>query len=298
MEYRLLGKSALSVSRLGFGCMSLNGTETNDQRLLDTAFDQGINFFDTADLYGHGNNERLLGKAFRQKRKDIVLATKVGNQWQNNAGGLCWNPRKEYILSAVNDSLQRLQTDYIDLYQLHGGTMNDDIEETIGAFELLQKQGKIRYYGISSIRPNVIRAYACRSNACSVMMQYSLLDRRPEESCLPLLADKKIAVLARGTLASGLLTGKPAKSYLQYGEDLVKKAATVIEQVAQGRQTKTGAALQFAWQQPAITAAIVGIRTTDQLQQAIAAEQAPSLQKEALALLEHSVPLPYYKEHR
>ncbi len=94
-------------------------------------------------------------------------------------------------------SLKRLNTDRIDVYQLHGGTIEDPIEETISAFEQLVQQGKIRYYGISSIRPNVIREYVLRSNIVSVMMQYSLLDRRPEEECLPLLAQKDIGVLAR-----------------------------------------------------------------------------------------------------
>src|SRR6202034_3432729 len=98
-------------------------------------------------------------------------------------------------------------TDYIDLYQLHGGTIDDPIDETIEAFELLQQQGKIRYYGISSIRPNVISEYVQRSNIISVMMQYSLLDRRPEESCLQLLQQNNIGVLARGSVAGGLLAG-------------------------------------------------------------------------------------------
>ena len=164
MEYRKLGKSELMISSVSFGCMSLQGTDASNKALLLKAIDGGINFFDTADLYDKGANETTVGKALREKRKEIIISTKVGNQWKTDGSGWDWNPRKQYILSAVEDSLRRLQTDYIDLYQLHGGTMDDPIDEIIAAFELLKEKGKIRYYGISSIRPNVIREWVSRSN--------------------------------------------------------------------------------------------------------------------------------------
>jgi len=298
MEYRVLGKSALSVSRIGFGCMSLGENDTDNCRLLHAAIEKGVNFFDTADLYGQGNNEITLGKALRKKRKDLVIATKAGNQLKKDGSGWIWNPRKEYIVKAVNDSLQRLQTDYIDLYQLHGGTIEDNIEETVEAFTLLQQQGKIRFYGISSIRPNVIRSYVYRSAICSVMMQYSLLDRRPGETCLGLLADKQISVLARGSLAGGLLINKPAKNYLQYSEDKVKKAAEAIRAVSGGKRTSTGTALQFVLQAPAIASSIVGIRTMQQLEEAIAAEKAEPLEENDISFLQQAIPLNYYTDHR
>src|SRR4030095_2949702 len=147
--------------------------------------------------YNHGLNEVAVGKALASRRRDVIIATKVVNQWRKDGSGWDWNPRKDYILSCADNSLKRLQTDYIDLFQLHGGTIEDNIDETIDAFESLVKAGKIRYYGISSIRPNVIREYVKRSNIVSVMMQYSLLDRRPEEECLQLLHDNHIGVLAR-----------------------------------------------------------------------------------------------------
>ena len=137
--------------------------------------------------------------------------------------GWRWDPSKTYIKEAVKDSLKRLNTDYIDLYQLHGGTIEDRIDETIEAFEELKTEGLIRYYGISSIRPNVIREYAAKSNMVSVMMQYSLLDRRPEETMLPLLDEHGISVVTRGSLAKGLLSEKALervekfeKGYLDY----------------------------------------------------------------------------------
>src|SRR5690606_31846925 len=124
------------------------------------------------------------------------------------------------------------QTDHIDLYQLHGGTIDDPIDETIDAFETLRTAGKIRYYGISSIRPNVIREYVSRSNISTVMMQYSLLDRRPEESCLPLLAEKRITVLARGTVAGGLLINKAPKEYLEHPQQQVEQTQQQLQQIA------------------------------------------------------------------
>ncbi len=213
MEYRELGNSHLKISRIGFGAMSLDLHSPDNETLLHKALDGGINFFDTADLYQQGMNEKLLGRAFRNKRKSIILATKVGNQWRPDGSILDWNPTKKYILSAVDQSLERLQTDYIDLYQLHGGTISDPFDDIIDAFELLKASGKILNYGISSIRPNVIREYVKRSHIVSVMLQYSLLDRRPEETILPFLFENKVGVLVRGSISqrsSGFkTTGNP-----------------------------------------------------------------------------------------
>ncbi|MGV2686963.1 aldo/keto reductase, partial [Clostridium perfringens] len=128
---------------------------------------------------------------------DVIIATKVGNRRVPGKDGLVWDPSKDYIKSAVKDSLRRLGTDYIDLYQLHGGTLDDPLDETIEAFEELKREGWIRYYGISSIRPNVIREYVAKSNIVSVMSQYSILDRRPEEAVLDLLAENGISAIAR-----------------------------------------------------------------------------------------------------
>ncbi|MEO5685410.1 MAG: aldo/keto reductase [Chitinophagaceae bacterium] len=298
MEQHVLGNGGLLISRIGFGCMSLREDEKANYRLLHAAIEKGVNFFDTADLYAQGNNEIMVGKALKEKRKDVVIATKVGNQLKPDGSGWLWNPRKAYILQAVNNSLQRLQTDYIDLYQLHGGTMEDDMDEVIEAFSLLQQQGKIRFYGISSIRPNVIRSYAYRAAISSVMMQYSLLDRRPEESALGLLADKNIGVLARGSLAGGLLVNKPATAYLNYAEATVAKAAAAVTAVSGGKRSNTQTALQFVLQQPAVTAAIVGIRTMEQLDAAVSISNTTPLNGNEMDSLRQSVPVNYYKEHR
>jgi aryl-alcohol dehydrogenase-like predicted oxidoreductase len=295
MKYEKLGSSKLEVSEISFGCMSLEieqGEEYNSS-LLQKAIEAGINFFDTADLYDKGLNEEMIGKALESVRDKVLIATKVGNVWNKDGSGWKWNPTKELILTEVNESLRRLQTDHIDLYQLHGGTLEDPIDDIIEAFEQLKKQGKIRAYGISSIRPNVIREYVKRSNIDSVMMQYSLLDRRPEEEVMDLLAEHDISVITRGTLAKGMLIDKPAKDYLGFSVEEVKKMQEAV--------MKTGnpiaASVQFVHQHPAVASAVLGIRTEEQLQNIIHnyPEEIPS---EALSLLSELLTPNKYENHR
>jgi aryl-alcohol dehydrogenase-like predicted oxidoreductase len=298
MEYVQLGRSDLQISRIGFGCMSLNEVYADNEKILHRAVNLGINFFDTADLYAKGMNEIAVGKALKPFRKDVYIASKVGNQWRADGSGWTWNPRKEYILEQVEGSLQRLQIDCIDLYQLHGGTIDDPIDESIEAFELLKQQGKIRHYGISSIRPNVIREYIKRSNIVSVMMQYSLLDRRPEETCLQLLQENNIGVLARGAVAQGLLINKPAKAYLNYSPQEVAQAAAAVRTVSNGKRNAAQAALRYVLQHPAISSAVAGIRTNEQLEEAVAALQTPALTEQELTSLRQSVKANKYEQHR
>ncbi len=276
MEYRTLGKSSLKISRVGFGAMSL---EDGGEKLLLAALDKGINFFDTADIYQHGLNEETIGRAFGGRRKDIILATKAGNERTIDGKGWHWNPRRKHLLSALESSLRRLNTDYVDLFQLHGGMLEDPIDEIIGTFELLQQQGKIRYYGISSIRPEVIREYVRRSAIVSVMMQYCLLDRRPEEEVLDLLKESNIGVLARGSLAKGMLVSKPPSQFLNHSSDEVATMASQVALMSDEGRTPTGTALQFVLGHPAVTSVVVGMRTPHQLDAAMAAESARSLSK-------------------
>ncbi|MBS1661167.1 MAG: aldo/keto reductase [Bacteroidetes bacterium] len=296
MNYSKLGASDLRISRIGFGCMSL-GEEREASRLIHRAIEGGINFFDTADLYDKGLNEEMVGRILRDRRTEVVIATKVGNQWREDGNGWDWNPRKEYILKAVEESLRRLQTDRIDLYQLHGGTLEDPIDETIEAFELLQQQGKIRYYGISSIRPNVIREYVRRSKIVSVMMQYSLLDRRPEEECLDLLRESGIGVLARGALGKGLLAGKGATSYLDRNAGEVERAAKAVGVLA-GGTTKADIALRYVLENPAVTSAIVGVRTESQLKEILSGNGEGRLGKEEMEELRLTLSPNRYEAHR
>lgn len=298
MNYKRLGTSDLSISTIGFGCMSLKNDYVENERLLLKAIDDGINYFDTADLYDKGMNEVCIGKALKAKRDKVIIATKVGNQWRADGSGWDWNPTKKYILHSVEESLKRLQTDYIDLYQLHGGTIDDPIEETIDAFEILKEQGKIRYYGISSIRPNLIKKYISLSNIVSVMMQYSLLDRRPEETCLPLLYENNIGVLARGSVGGGLLVNKPGKNYLNYSEQQVQNAAAAVAQVSGAERSAAQTSIQFVLDNPAITSAVVGIRTADQLEEAVETISARKLTPAEKETLTRSILANQYLEHR
>lgn len=297
MQYRKLGRSDLQVSRIGFGCMSLQGSDTVNAALLQKAMDAGINYFDTADLYDKGANETIVGKALKGKRKEIIIATKVGNQWRPDGSGWDWNPGKKYILASVEESLRRLQTDYIDLYQLHGGTIGDPIDETISAFDTLIQQGKIRYYGISSIRPNVIREWVAKSSMVCVMMQYSLLDRRPEETCFSLLQENGISMVARGSLAKGLLVDKPVTDYLNYSSDQVEKMARAVNSISDGMRNNVQTNIQYVLSHPVIASAVVGIRTLKQLETATQ-PGAVNLSQSELDFLDNILRKNYYTEHR
>ncbi len=293
MNKRQLGTTDLWVSEISFGCMSLDVTSKDSESLLRSAVDHGINFFDTADLYDKGDNERVVGKALQSVRDQVIIATKVGNQWREDGSGWDWNPTKTYILKAVEDSLRRLNTDYIDLYQLHGGTIEDPIDETIEAFDLLKEQGKIRAYGISSIRPNVIREWVSKSNMSSVMMQYSLLDRRPEEAMLELLDTHDISVITRGTLAKGLLVDKPAKSYLNYTESQVAK----LQAKLQDKGNPLSLAIQYVLANQTVSSAVLGMRTLNQLESilmAVELETDPRYIKE----IKQTLPTNTYNQHR
>jgi aryl-alcohol dehydrogenase-like predicted oxidoreductase len=298
MNYVYLGKSNLQISEISFGCMSLGDDHKENSNLLHHALDNGINYFDTADIYQKGFNEITVGRAFQDRRDKVIIATKVGNVWKVDGSGLDWNPTKAHILKSVDESLQRLHTDYIDVYQLHGGTIDDPIDETIEAFEMLKQQGKIRYYGISSIRPNVIREYVKRSNIVSVMMQYSLLDRRPEESCLDLLHEHHIGVLARGSLAGGLLVHKPPKPYLNYSEQEVKEAIRVIKEVGDSKSLNSDVAIRFVLNHPSVTSAVVGMHTFDQLNDRLDVANSSPLSDEDYRILQDAIKINTYTAHR
>jgi aryl-alcohol dehydrogenase-like predicted oxidoreductase len=181
---------------------------------------------------------------------------------------------------------------------LHGGTIDDPIDETIEAFETLQRAGKILHYGISSIRPNVIREYVKRSRITSVMMQYSLLDRRPEESVLELLQANGIGVLARGPLAQGLLVDKVEKAYLGQPADSVKSARLAVHACVTQSRSAAVVALGYVLGHPAVTAAVAGVRTEVQLQDVAGVFDAASLDDKAMDRLRQSIQPGIYADHR
>ncbi len=274
MKKTKLGMSELEVSQIALGCMSLGTSPTKASEIIDEALEVGINYLDTADLYDQGVNEEIVGQSIKNKRDQIVLATKVGNHLKND-GSWFWDPRKAYIKEQVKESLRRLQTDYIDLYQLHGGTIEDPIDETIEAFEELVKEGFIRYYGISSIRPNVIREYISKSNITSVMMQYSMLDRRPEEEVMTQLAENQISVVTRGSLAKGMLSAKGPEvvsakgknGYIDYDASTLKHTVEQLRGVLQDNQTLNGLALQYVLQEQSVASVVAGASSIAQLKE-------------------------------
>ena len=298
MEYTQLGTSDLQISKISLGGMSLPQDEVISRRIVDRAIELGINFFDTADLYQKGWNEAFLGEAFEGQRDKVIIATKVGNQWRSDGSGWDWNPRKAYILEAVDQSLRRLRTDYIDLYQLHGGTIDDPLDEAIEAFEQLKQAGKVRYYGISSIRPNVIRTYIERSNITSIMTQYSLLDRRPEESTLSLLRENNIGVLVRGGLAKGLLVNKPARAYVGHSEEGVAMAQRTVQGLATAKRGAAHVALQYCLLEKAVSSVVVGSSSEGQLEENVGAWGAEWISEGERGKLAEQIPALLYEKHR
>ncbi|KKO53066.1 aldo/keto reductase [Paenibacillus sp. DMB20] len=302
MRKNRLGSSELIVGEIGLGCMSLGTEEKGAISLIHEALEQGINLLDTADLYDAGVNEELVGKALKGRRADAVIATKVGNRRIPGQEGWVWDPSKEYIKSAVKDSLRRLGTDYIDLYQLHGGTLDDPIDETIEAFEELKHEGWIRCYGISSIRPNVIREYANRSGIVSVLTQYSILDRRPEEEVLPLLAEKGISVIARGPVAKGILTDraeeKAEKGYLDYAKNELLELTEQLKSRLDSRRDLSHTAIRYALSHPAVACVIPGASSKDQLLRNAAAADANPLTPQEIQDIQAISRANRYEQHR
>ena len=299
MKKNILGNSGIEASEIGLGCMSLP-TDTKEAGIIvDEAIAQGINYFDTADLYNKGVNEEVIGQALKRHRKEIVLATKVGNQWSANSDEVQWNPTKAYIKEQIHASLRRLQTDYIDLYQLHGGMITDDSEETIEAFEDLKKEGLIRAYGISSIRPNVIDRFLAKSDISSIMMQYSLLDRRPEE-LLDRIGQTGKSVVTRGSLAKGLLTGEALQragkmdGYLSYE---ATELNNVLHKLLAVHDNLHALSLQSVLQHDTISSVVAGASSAEQIKATIKAYETP-VSPEQIARAKELTRLDIYQEHR
>jgi aryl-alcohol dehydrogenase-like predicted oxidoreductase len=296
VKTRLLGHSGITVSDIGFGCMSLPPDRATSTSLLHQALDAGVTFFDTADFYQQGENERMVGAAFAGMRDRVVIASKVGNRWNADGATWRWDPSPSWIAESIHATLHRLRTDYLDLYQLHGGTLEDPIDEIIATFERLKLDGLIRAYGISSVRPAVIREWVARSQLASVMMQYSLLDRRPEEESLDLLHRHGVSVIARGPLARGLLGPKPPAAYLQQSAADVAAVQRALDTVARPGRTRVQLALQFALAHPAVATAIPGASSAQQLRDNL--EPCDPLTDTELSAMRACAPASRYDAHR
>lgn len=307
MNKRQLGNSELYVSEIGLGCMSLGDNQEQAKSIIDSAIEQGINYLDTADLYDYGQNEEFVGQAVKGRREELILATKVGNKWNDKKDSWTWDPSKAYIKDQVKNSLRRLQTDYIDLYQLHGGTIEDPIDETIEAFEELKQEGLIRYYGISSIRPNVIREYVKKANITSVMMQYSILDRRPEEEILDLLYNNHISVISRGPLAKGLLSSQIKKKassqirengFMTYSYEELLTLNRELHDLTDNKRVLHETALLYPLKHPAVGAVIPGASSSEQVKANVQAASAQPLSEEEYKQIQEISQLNKYEQHR
>lgn len=296
MKKRQLGTSNLHISEISLGCMSLPPNPAEAEEVIHAAIDAGINYFDTADLYNKGENEKVVGTALKQHRHNIYLASKVGNRWEEGKEGWGWDTSANYINKAVRDSLQRLQTDYLDLYQLHGGTTEDNWEEIADTFESLKKEGLIREYGISSIRPNVFMPFLQNSDAISNMMQFNIFDERASEF-FDSIQQTGASVVTRGSIAKGLLTNEwctRLKPFMSYDE---AAANDVLQKIEQQFGDVHAAALAFNLQYPTVASTVIGARTLTQLKQNLDAyEKAQSLQN--ISEIDKWTKTDRYTEHR
>jgi aryl-alcohol dehydrogenase-like predicted oxidoreductase len=298
-DYRKLGRTGISVSPLTLGTMMFGSAGNPDHddsiRIIHQALDSGINVVDTADVYSQGESETIVGKALEGRRDDVILATKFHGRLGedvNQAG----NSRR-WIIRAVEDSLRRLQTDWIDLYQVHRPDPETDIDETLGTLSDLVRQGKIRYIGTSTFQPGQIveAQYVARERhrerPVAEQPPYSILARGAEREVLPLAERHGLAVLPWSPLAGGWLSGRikadgahlpssragrqPARHDPSSPEN-ARKAQAVLELDRLAEEAGVSLihlALAFVLEHPAVTSAIIGPRTLEHLEGGLGADK-------------------------
>jgi aryl-alcohol dehydrogenase-like predicted oxidoreductase len=292
MEYRLLGRTGLMVSELCLGCMTFGreADEEQSQAIVKRFLDAGGNFFDTADVYSRGISEEITGRALRGVRDDIVLATKVRGKMGDgpNEVGLS----RKHIIQGCENSLKRLGTDYIDLYQVHIWDQATPLEETLSALTDLVRQGKVRYLGVSNytgwqlMKSLHVSAMHGFEHFVSLQPQYSLVERHIEYELLPLCQDQGIGIIPWSPLGGGFLSGKYKKGEqppqdtrisqaIEQQEEHWSRRATdrnwrVIDIVGtiaeETKKSYAQIALNWLLRQPAVTAPIIGARTLEQLE--------------------------------
>lgn len=213
IQQRALGRNGLSVSALGLGCMGMSefygaADDAESIAVIHSAIHSGVNFLDTADMYGTGRNEQLLGRAIRDRRDQVAVATKFGNVRGPNGEFLGVNGRPEYVHHACNASLKRLGLDHIDLYYQHRVDPNVPIEDTIGAMAELVAAGKVRHLGMSEAAPATLRRAAKVHPIAALQTEYSLWSRDPEQEILDTCRELGIGFVAYSPLGRGFLTGR------------------------------------------------------------------------------------------
>jgi aryl-alcohol dehydrogenase-like predicted oxidoreductase len=289
VETRKIG--ALSVSIVGVGCNNFGGRidEARTKEVIDSAIGVGINFFDTADMYADGKSEELLGRFLGQRRRGVIIATKFGNEMPGQGRGA----RPEYVRKALDASLKRLRTDYVDLYQLHLPDPEVPIAETLGALDDLVKAGKVREIGSSNFSAEQIREARQASDArpgsarfVSVQNEYSLLHREPEADVLDECETQGLAFLPFFPLMSGLLTGKYRRGqpipqntrvakYERYNKLLTEDNLDKVEALAKFAESRqrTLVELAFSWllARPVVASVIAGATSAEQVRMNAAA---------------------------
>ena len=323
MEYRNLGRTGTKVSMLCLGCLMFGGrtNESDSMGIIDRAIDAGINFLDTANMYVRGVSEEMVGKALQRngKRARIVLATKVHFRMDEDDPNAQGNSRR-HIMEQCEASLQRLQTDYIDLYQIHRPSSEVPIDETLRALDDLIQAGKVRYIGSSTFAAWQIMESLWASKELGLnrficeQPPYHLLDRRIERELVPMAQTYGLALIPWSPMAGGFLTGKYQRhqkhpSDARYTDttqksDLFSEAAydlmdTVLAMTGEKECTPGQLALAWCARQPGITSPIVGVRTMEQLEQNLGAVEVEITDQDRARIDQVSLPgrviAPYYQ---